>query len=210
MDGHFSPMELQDFDQFLRNSPGYRKSEFTTFRYGYETPMTVIFFGDEPSDPNRAEFHIMEDRPRHAITIQCISGDSGLLNDYLEKYGFVKLDKDLIEEKSADVVRLMNDPDILEFLKDRKIKPEDLLIVETALSIPRDIYLNNHNTPQFQREKLEEFLTKEVEELKDRKEDPKLKYAETMLSICKQYGWETAWNLNSVMERVAPRRIENA
>ena len=104
----------------------------------------------------------------------------------------------------------MNDPYILEFLKDRNIKPDDFSLVERALSIPRDIYIANHNTLQFQREKLEEFLTTEVEKLKDRKEDPKLKYAEVMLSICKQYGWPTAWNLNSVMEKVAPKRIESA
>lgn len=104
---------------------------------------------------------------------------------------------------------LMKHPLVQDFLEDREIQEEDHALIEEALTIPRQTYLENHNTPSLKRENLGSYMEGEISRLTE--EEPvdttnsDLKYAQVMLEICKKYNWSTAWGLNTVMEKVAPK-----
>lgn len=83
---------------------------------------------------------------------------------------------------------------------------ENLDKVEELLQ-PPDIqeFIENHNTFSLLRERVAGRLERDIQMYNEEveKQPSKLTYATTMLQIVNKYGWAVAWNLNSVMERVA-------
>ncbi len=212
--GHFSPMELTDFDSFLRKTDPYRHSDFVTSRSRSEVPLSIIFFGENSTDEDLARFEIIEDMPRHAINVKCTQGDPRLIDNYLADYGFATTNEDLLKRASSEVVRLINDPLVLEFLSDRKIRETDRTLIEEALTIPRQIYIENHNTAPSKSENLAVILQQQIAYLDkanslSEKDSDNLRYAQIMLALCEKYDWTVAWNLNTVMEKIAPKNIKN-
>lgn len=217
--GHFSVSEVSDFDKYLRGTPEHRNGDFTTTRLSLKKPMRIIFFGDGPRDPIKAEYELVEDINLHTLVVTCVKGDQDTLTKYLDEYGLVALDPKIIAEKPADVIRLMNSPEILEFIEEREIRPEDLRWVEQALQIPREIYILDHNTIAFEKENSELYFSRQEKSLNEKlanvaddvehveKLKTKLKYAQIMQFFCHNYNWAVARHLNSIMEEIAPKNI---
>ena len=122
-------------------------------------------------------------------------------------------------EVPPEIAELMQHESVLDFIETRNIKPEDLRIIEDALRIPRQYYLENHNTPSSKAENLGKYLELEQKNLHAKLVDANinpemqerikyaLAYADVMSEVCQKYDWTAAWNLNSVMERVAPKKL---
>lgn len=120
-------------------------------------------------------------------------------------------------EKPDRIEQLLQHPDVQEFVASRGIKDEDMHLVEELLELPKEIFTENHNTFNLLKERAAEQLERGIqrynEELEsehvdvDDEERNKvvsgLKYSTIMLQVLNKYNWAVAWNLNSVMERVA-------
>jgi hypothetical protein len=118
------------------------------------------------------------------------------------------------EGRTEEPVSLISSPRVVEFIESRDIRPEDIPLVEQATELPRQVFIENHNTASLQRERLEAYLQQRIKVLTggdqqgaqglDARQKLDLEYSQIMLGITQKYDWTAAWNLNSVMEKVAP------
>jgi len=118
------------------------------------------------------------------------------------------------EGRTEEPVSLISSPRVVEFIESRGIQPEDIPLVEQAIELPRQIFIENHNTASLQRERLEVYLQQRIKVLTEgdrqgvqvlnARQALDLQYSQIMLAMTQKYDWTVAWNLNSVMEKVAP------
>ena len=103
---------------------------------------------------------------------------------------------------------VLEEPDVKEFIKSRKIDPGDFYVLEEMAKMPKQLLIMDfHNFFSFSKERSEKELERNLSFLvwKMYKEDPELdqriKLNKLLLEFVRKYNWAVAWNLVSVFER---------
>ena len=103
---------------------------------------------------------------------------------------------------------VLEEPDIKEFIKSRKINPEDFHFLEELSFISKQLLIMDfHNFFSFNKERSESELENLLALLENEKvptslSEPREKLYKLLLDFVRKYNWAVAWNLVSVFERM--------
>lgn len=120
-------------------------------------------------------------------------------------------EKQLSEEKKEGKSVLAED-DFKDFIKFRKIKPEDFHLIEKLSHYPKDFFIELHNYFGFSRENTVPDLERDIKHKREEIErirggelksllEKRAEVLSSFLEFAKKYDWTTCMHLNGVFER---------
>lgn len=108
-----------------------------------------------------------------------------------------KMENEFFSEKKSSIIEL---PEFQQFIKNRKISPENFHLIEKLAAFPKDlIILELHNLFNMNHERSGEELEIMI---KDAPDDSRKTLYETAFRFYQTYGWSVSWNLVRLLEGV--------
>ena len=103
------------------------------------------------------------------------------------------------KRKSFESLLIIDRPELQEFIKDRKIRPEDFHLIEELATFPRDLVITElHNLFNMYHERSGGELERIIKNTED---VSKKSLCEKMLQFYQAYDWATSWNLERLLEK---------
>lgn len=90
--------------------------------------------------------------------------------------------------------------EVQDFIKNREVKPEDIILIERLASLPKDMVISElHNLFNMYHERSGRELERAV---KNSEDASKKELYETVQEFYEKYGWQASWNLIRLLENI--------